>query len=717
MPAKKESLELVQVGDRIYLEAEDRSPETGALRFLSVDANTSSLLSGLSTSAISTGNGFWAHATFVVYMQSSWTHLQAYKTLLEQTGISEIEARTHVETRNAYKQVLVEREHIEEEFKRAQGRELRYGSIIQLKHDSLETFLSSSRETAGWDGGTRMVLDINAGQSGLFRIKPRLRVHNEGDRVRAGDPIVLEVVETGNRVTLSTTGQMTSGVRSVLQAPRLVSVEPSTHTGSAASFRPRIYRSFLDEKQSGELQCDKPCTLFHREAEAFLSCSASPVKQGGRITISCNSAGNDAEGSGASVQAECASTAIWQVQNEDSRRGSIAYWGDRFRLRHTVSSRYLAVSSRIDSAKSGEYACTLVSAVHSQEEPEDTLFEFLPQYRKDGASAIYHSHLLRIRHVKSQSYLHMRPLTSTPSPLPSRARAVTGTNAGGAQTSEQTKDVRLELVATRFSYDQAMFTIHEVQMHQLKDLQYILSTTRPLQSFLRDVRRVALKLTSASSAVTTFVDDAVADEEITAVFATAANGPRNVGRSEPAMLHLQSVVRTVSVDAASTSSDVISAARGYINFAPVLDALTDFIRFVTESDNMDPYTREGIPQPRRQRMLAELQVLHLAISCIRAPFDAGLYNPNDLDRRQMANAPPDVHAMRSVAVLAMRLVRHSLREHVKNKNNALSLVPSLLHLLPCSIVRALRHPTRPEASSLTCSPMHSPGSDPSLIFA
>ena len=40
----------------------------------------------------------------------------------------------------------------------------------------------------------------------------------------------------------------------------------------------------------------------------------------------------------------------------------------------------------------------------------------------------------------------------------------------------------------------------------------------------------------------------------------------------------------------------------------VMQVLTEMIIFVTVSDNVDPYTREGLPHPARQLLLRDQQV-------------------------------------------------------------------------------------------------------------
>ena len=60
------------------------------------------------------------------------------------------------------------------------------------------------------------MLDDHAGEAGFFRIKPRLRVHNEGERVHSGDPVVLEEINTGQRLMFGS--PLANGSQEVISA-------------------------------------------------------------------------------------------------------------------------------------------------------------------------------------------------------------------------------------------------------------------------------------------------------------------------------------------------------------------------------------------------------------------------------------------------------------------------------------------------------------------
>ena len=181
--------------------------------------------------------------------------LKVYKALLEQLGLDVLEGPTHKDTRVAYLEAEAEIKLAEAELQRTKGRDVRYGSVVQLWHVSTATFLSTSRTTHG--SGQLVILDRNAGESGWFRVMPRLRVHNEGQLVRRGDPVLLSSLDTGQLL--------------LLDGGTLVTVENTTSAMDDVNsdFRIRLYRSVFDTAER-VINGGTPCTFLHKEFDAFL---------------------------------------------------------------------------------------------------------------------------------------------------------------------------------------------------------------------------------------------------------------------------------------------------------------------------------------------------------------------------------------------------------------------------------------------------------------
>ena len=141
-----------------------------------------------------------AEACFLVRQQHSYTVARRLQNKLDKSGLSLAEVTVRAEFRTVLREREREKAQNLEEFRTAKGREVRYGMVIQLQHNLTQRYVKVAREASGDKEGRKVVVDREAGEGAWFRVHPRLRVHTEGERVRTGDPVVLESLETGLRL-------------------------------------------------------------------------------------------------------------------------------------------------------------------------------------------------------------------------------------------------------------------------------------------------------------------------------------------------------------------------------------------------------------------------------------------------------------------------------------------------------------------------------------
>jgi len=127
--------------------------------------------------------------------------------------------------------------------------------------------------------------------------------------------------------------------------------------------------------------------------------------------------------------------------------------------------------------------------------------------------------------------------------------------------------------------------------------------------------------------------------------------------------------------------------RAQVDLGPISQVLGEMIVFVTISDNPNVHTREGLPHAARQLLLREQQILDLAMRCVSAPFKATFCFERDLATPEARRHPANT-ALHSMAVLAQRLARHTLRECVPNKTYAMRFVHQLQSQLSYGILAA-----------------------------
>ena len=104
----------------------------------------------------------------------------------------------------------------------------------------------------------------------MVSISPRLRVHSDGEKVHAMDPVVLYHVGTGLLLHVES-GQLPDGKREV------------SGTIDFSAFKVMIYRNYLEERASKE---EKVCLggaqvrMVHKEAEGLIGCDMRRARLG-----------------------------------------------------------------------------------------------------------------------------------------------------------------------------------------------------------------------------------------------------------------------------------------------------------------------------------------------------------------------------------------------------------------------------------------------------
>ena len=87
------------------------------------------------------------------------------------------------------------------EYEQSKGAAVRYGMVIQLQHAISGKHLSVARQAAELNADSRRCLVESEGTDRAWlRVMPWLKVHSEGDHVRANDPVQLVHLATGMRL-------------------------------------------------------------------------------------------------------------------------------------------------------------------------------------------------------------------------------------------------------------------------------------------------------------------------------------------------------------------------------------------------------------------------------------------------------------------------------------------------------------------------------------
>ena len=588
--------EYIALGDLIFLEEDDKYVgASGIGTSEDVDSCRSHEASQLRTSGM-----FSSRCVFAVQPQGTWTNLQNFKMTLERQGLTLAEGVVNQETRGAYRDCQRERDRNEKDAKRQAGRDLRFGMVIQLQHFASSKNLSTSRQPAAGRVGNRAIVDEHAGESGWFRVKPRLRVHNEGEKVHSGDPVVLEEVGTGQRLIFG--GTQADGSMEVSAATDLTLGTAPAGSVTSTSFKMCLYRPARDEGIRDLLRPGVSCTLFHTETDGFLA------RRSTTSTIVDTVPGSPAS-----------SCAIWQILWDSDENGSACRWEGRFRIRHVASGSFLCVTAKgSDSVKrlgvsspappdASDYQIKLVGG--GQADESDLVFRFEPQYPMTGQ--ITTRDFLRIVWETEDGqpiYLHGNNETK-PSAGASPAAAAEST-AESMGVDEAAGHVPLILSTDEEESASSVFAVRPVDHGRFADLTYVINSMEPFKAFLKARAQLPpspKRMQNAASPIPEVVTlDSGAPADALRGFADAP---------------------------ASVVPSLGGIPDGKSHLLPMRDltkTVIELIKFVTKSDNLDPFTREGMPIEQRQLILSEQGILGLAIECVDAPFRAGMYTYDEV---------------------------------------------------------------------------------------
>lgn len=93
-------------------------------------------------------------------------------------------------------------------------------------------------------------------------------------------------------------------------------------------------------------------------------------------------------------------------------------------------------------------------------------------------------------------------------------------------------------------------------------------------------------------------------------------------------------------------------------FVQIEELLSSMIFFTTETESTDPFTCEGLPNKKRQKILRETRVIDLLVDILFYPFSDKFYNFADLTQRT---------PITRICQLVYRLLKHCVKDYNYNK--------------------------------------------------
>ncbi|CAH1798283.1 unnamed protein product [Owenia fusiformis] len=287
------------------------------------------------------------------------------------------------------------------EQRRQQGKRVRYGEIIQLKHMFTGKFIHvSTTQTSRRDKNNMMVhlQDFNA-KNAQFRILPRYKVKSEGEVIQIYDQIVFESVKSpGQFFHASAPWRIDHYSYGMLPPPK------EQRVGKDHYFMRSELNLGVEQTGFTLVKCGKPseedekflkggCALrmFHKELEAYVVAEGlfdEEVNEDVHLRIR-----EIDQLVPKTLYPSSSGITYWQVEAEQSiLKGDVLRWEQQIRFRHMTTRQYLSITPDLK-----------VSLVTESNDPK-TVFRLHPVI-KETDDILFESYA-RIEHVLSGSWLH-----------------------------------------------------------------------------------------------------------------------------------------------------------------------------------------------------------------------------------------------------------------------------------------------------------------------
>ena len=285
------------------------------------------------------------------------------------------------------------------------GKEVVYGNICQLQHHYTDKFIGvSDSQTAVVDRASlKVMLFETNGKNVQFKIIPKYRINNIGDKIRFEDQIVLENVKTHQYLQVSKTQLKDS----------FYGIQPNSHEINASAvdspFSIYSHSKFRRPEEDGHLglkniRGGSVIRLYHLQQQCYVAASGSCVFEDEDwktevVTDDVHLRKRQTK-SGELKPASTSAITYWEIELTSSPlSGDEIRRQNSFRLKHLLTQRYLSVIE--DDSK---FIVKLVK-LEDDETRLNTSFTFRPSPINEWTENIAFTSHARIFHPKTKTWL------------------------------------------------------------------------------------------------------------------------------------------------------------------------------------------------------------------------------------------------------------------------------------------------------------------------
>ncbi|XP_077987360.1 inositol 1,4,5-trisphosphate-gated calcium channel ITPR1-like [Glandiceps talaboti] len=357
----------------------------------------------------------------------------------------------------------------EQEQRRQHGKPVKYGQVVQLRHQFTGKYIHVSTTNTSMTEYSNMqvdLLDYNA-KNAQFKIMPRYKVKSEGDTVQVDDQIVLESYKSpGQYLHVS---KAVFGQRSVNSSALELnlSVRQSGFTLHRYD-KPDLERSDL-------VKAGSVFRLFHKELEAYLTGEGvfdAEVSENVHLRVRITDPSHPK-----TLFPSTSAITYWQIEAEEGMmKGETMRWEQQCRLRHFSTRKYLSITGKGNDIQ--------VILTDSASDPK-TVFRLHPVIH--DMDEIQFESYCRIEHVVTGHWLH--GLNDMYESNKSKVWQEAGKRAesmGGLQWDKAT--LKKVTASEAKLYDDA-FTIQMVNEELVEIFNFVAGMVPILQKFIDDKKK------------------------------------------------------------------------------------------------------------------------------------------------------------------------------------------------------------------------------------